>query len=65
MKFQYLSDIHLEVKRRLLHVNQVPGANNLFLLGDICRLDNQLYITFINECAKTWKNVFVIYGNHE
>ncbi len=65
MKFQYLSDVHLEIRKRAPDIKQIPGANNLILLGDIGRKDRPQYMNFIKKCSDIWKNIFVVYGNHE
>jgi hypothetical protein len=62
-KIQYISDIHLEHLKVLPYIKRV--ANNLCLLGDIGSPRTQLYKDFIKECSLKFKNVFIIYGNHE
>lgn len=64
--FQYISDIHLE------YLNKIPDdvcfvktADNLLLLGDIGHPGSILYTKFINNCSKKYKNIILIYGNHE
>lgn len=37
----------------------------LVLLGDIGALNSKIYIDFIDYCSKTWKNVVLVYENHE
>lgn len=70
MKFQILSDIHLE------HYDTYPGiktfisdvgsADYLCLCGDIGAPFEPSYKRFLEECADgSWKKVFVIAGNHE
>lgn len=65
MKFtlQYVSDIHLEHLKEPLDIQAV--SENLALCGDIGYLGSVSYSSFINTCAKTFKNVFVVFGNHE
>lgn len=62
MKIQYISDIHLE-HRKDYYVN--PVAPNLALCGDIGHPLKENYNYFINRCANDFKNVFIIFGNHE
>jgi predicted phosphodiesterase len=63
IKLQYISDIHLE------HLKVFPVikkyANNLCLLGDIGSPYTKIYKDFILDCSNRFKNVFVIFGNHE
>lgn len=62
-KIQYISDLHLEHLKVLPYIKCV--ANNICLLGDIGSPRTQIYKDFIRECSIKFKNVFVIYGNHE
>ena len=64
VQVQYISDLHLEHLKVLPYIKRV--ANNLCLLGDIGSPRTQIYRDFISECSsQRFKNVFVIYGNHE
>lgn len=63
IRFQYISDIHLECLKKIPKINKI--ADNICLLGDIGIPGTQIYIDFIRECSIKFKNVFVIYGNHE
>lgn len=65
MKFQYISDIHLEFYKTINNFKLKPLCNNLFLLGDIGYASSKIYHQFIDYCSKNWKNVVVIMGNHE
>lgn len=76
MRFQYISDIHLETRNSIIKsiglekfvTNKLrlkKLADNLFLLGDIGDPHSQIYNDFIKYCSDNWRNVFVIYGNHE
>lgn len=67
IKFQYVSDLHLEHYTNLDNINfkKLNDCDNLFLLGDIGYAYTDIYHDFIKYCSETWKNVFVIYGNHE
>lgn len=61
--FQYISDIHLEYLTYIPHIK--PTANNLFLVGDIGHPGTYLFNMFLKKCSENYKNVFLIYGNHE
>lgn len=70
MKLQYISDIHLEYHSNNISpfeniVAKIDCCENICLLGDIGFPDTELYNEFIHYCSKTWKNIFLIYGNHE
>jgi predicted phosphodiesterase len=67
VKFQYISDLHLEHYKNLnsIKFEKIEGCDNLFLLGDIGYAYSDIYHEFINYCAYNWVNVFVIFGNHE
>lgn len=65
MKFQYISDIHLEFYKTINTFKLIPLCDNLFLLGDIGYASSKIYHEFISYCSKNWKNVIVIMGNHE
>jgi predicted phosphodiesterase len=67
VKFQYISDLHLEHYNTINKITfeKIEGCDNLFLLGDIGYAYSDIYHSFINDCSQKWKNVFVIYGNHE
>ncbi len=59
---QVVSDIHLEHRKRFT-VN--PLCRNLALCGDIGHPGTKCYTSFIRDCSTKFKNVFVIFGNHE
>jgi hypothetical protein len=63
VKFQYISDIHLEFLKKIPNIKKL--ANNICLLGDIGYPNTTLYHRFIMQCSTNYKNVFLIYGNHE
>jgi predicted phosphodiesterase len=65
VKFQYVSDLHLEHYSKYIEIPKLNDCENLFLLGDIGYPDNQVYKDFIEYCSKKWENVFVLFGNHE
>ena len=62
MKFQLVSDIHLEIypKRRIK-----PAAPNLILAGDIGEVDDVALKDFLQYCSSNWDNVYYVAGNHE
>lgn len=62
VKFQYISDIHLEFLKKIPKIEKL--ANNLCLLGDIGHPTSKIYNQFIKECSLNYKNVFLLYGNH-
>lgn len=64
MKFHYISDIHLELQKHI-KIDKFSCFKNLFLLGDIGRIDKPEYHKFIKEYSNKFENVFVILGNHE
>lgn len=70
MKLQILSDTHLEqVKKGIVNfeniLKKIDGINNLCLLGDIGTPGSENYTKFIEYCSNNYKNIFLIYGNHE
>ena len=65
VKFQYISDFHLEHYSKYIEIPKLDDCENLFLLGDIGYPDNPVYKDFIKYCSEKWENVFVLFGNHE
>jgi predicted phosphodiesterase len=65
VRIQYVSDIHLEQRSKIINIPKIPECENICLLGDIGYPNTKIYKEFINECSKKWKNVFLLYGNHE
>lgn len=65
LSIQYISDIHLEFYKSDETFNIIPHSPNLALCGDIGYPHEINYMNFINQCSKKFKNVFVIFGNHE
>jgi predicted phosphodiesterase len=63
MKIQYISDIHLELQKKIPKI--IPVANILVLAGDIGYPDTNIYKEFLKEMNKLFKKVFLITGNHE
>ena len=68
MKFQLLSDLHLELsqnsKFQLLQ-KASPDCDALILAGDIGYPSSDEYSRFISDAARLFKYVFIIMGNHE
>jgi hypothetical protein len=62
LHIQYISDIHLEFCD---YFNIISHAPNLALCGDIGLPETQAYQDFILQVSRKFKNVFVIFGNHE
>lgn len=65
MKIQYVSDIHLELLKIFPKIKKISNCENLILAGDIGFPKSIIYKDFINYCSNTWKNTFVLFGNHE
>jgi PAS domain S-box-containing protein len=61
--FQYISDIHLEYLTAIPDIRKT--ANNLILVGDIGHPGTFLFNKFLKKCSETYKNIFLVYGNHE
>ncbi len=67
MKFQFVSDVHLEIDpvSRLTEFMK-PCAPYLVLAGDICAYSMKDRLrTFLEYCSANWKRVFYVAGNHE
>lgn len=62
---QFISDIHLEFYKNNEIFNIIPHSPNLALCGDIGYPNHENYRNFIIRCSQLFKNVFVIFGNHE
>jgi len=67
MKFQVLSDIHLEFPGVLDIIEETPPvlAPNLALLGDIGYPSKKEYQEFVLKQSKRFERVFLVAGNHE
>ena len=76
MRFQYISDIHLEIwpaadqkhpKREDFYKNILkPEAHYLILAGDICsKTCGDRLEPFLTYCSENWKHVIYVAGNHE
>lgn len=65
LSIQYISDIHLEFYDDNYDFNIIVHSPNLVLCGDIGYPGTPNYTRFIEKCSRLFKNVFVIFGNHE
>lgn len=65
LSLQYISDIHLEFFKHDEEFEIIPHSPNLALCGDIGYPGMKNYSDFIDKCSQLFKNVFVIFGNHE
>lgn len=61
--FQVYSDLHLENRDYYPKIPQ--KANNLFLCGDIGKINDNNFKEFINYVSTKWEKIFIILGNHE
>jgi len=67
MKFQIISDIHLEYYDTLPELNYffTVSAPNLILAGDICYYKHPNFMIFFKKVSKLYNNVLFIPGNHD
>jgi predicted phosphohydrolase len=66
IRFQVLSDIHLEKKKHNNNILVHPiKANNLILAGDIGNPLKYNYKEYLKFCSDQYQRVFIISGNHE
>lgn len=66
VKFQVVSDLHLEVGQQYADFKIVPYAPRLILAGDIGRLaDYDPFRGFLNSVCEHFIQVFLVLGNHE
>lgn len=63
MKFQILSDLHLEFLKKTPIFPVL--ADYLLLAGDIGYPGSPIWVDFINQVTKNYKCVFYVAGNHE
>lgn len=63
MRFQLLSDCHLECYKRIPNV--APLTDLLILAGDIGQLHKQTFKDFIDYASQNWKKTIFVAGNHE
>jgi predicted phosphohydrolase len=61
--FQYISDLHLEMRKEPVNIKVV--AKNIILAGDIGNPFHDNYSEFMKKCSGEYKNTFMIAGNHE
>uniref|UniRef100_A0A060TD13 ARAD1D44022p n=1 Tax=Blastobotrys adeninivorans TaxID=409370 RepID=A0A060TD13_BLAAD len=65
MKFQYLSDLHLEVVPSYEKYEIYPRAPYLILAGDIGQLCDPGLRLFLRTQCQQFERVFYVLGNHE
>ena len=67
MKFQLLSDVHLEFYKELPPIKEIitPQAPNLILAGDICFIKHPLFVPFFKKLSPMFKRIIYVLGNHE
>lgn len=68
IKIQYASDLHLEFYERAKTWDPilVPVPDTILVLaGDIGYPNKALYKQFLEYCSKSWKQVYIVAGNHE
>jgi hypothetical protein len=62
MKFQYISDLHLENGHK---VNITPEAPNLIIAGNIGYPFKDHYVEFLKHVTDIFESVFLVLGNNE
>ena len=65
MRFQYMSDLHLEMAGGAGFEIREITAPHLILAGDIGDPRTDVYRDFIRRCSASYETVFVVLGNHE
>lgn len=67
MKFQLLSDIHLEYYKKMPAISKIitPSAPNLILAGDVCYCKHKNFVNFFEKISPLFENIFYVLGNHE
>jgi len=67
MKFQIISDIHLEYYDVLPNIDEffTVEAPNLILAGDICYYKHPNFMLFFDKITKLYEKVFFVPGNHD
>lgn len=66
MKFQLISDIHLENLSVSDYSSLIsPIVETIILAGDIGYPYEDSYSSFLEYCSQNWKYVILILGNHE
>lgn len=65
-RFQFMSDLHLEVGQQYSSFTFETTAPYLILGGDIGRLvDYEGYLSFLRDQTNRYNRVFLVLGNHE
>ena len=67
MKFQLISDLHLEYYKKLPNLEKLlmPSAEILILAGNICYAKHKNFLLFFETISRMYKYVFFILGNNE
>lgn len=66
IRFQFMSDLHLEIGQQYSEFSITQQAPYLILAGDIGRLiDRALFSKFLSQQCKLFKLVLLVLGNHE
>jgi len=63
ISIQVYSDFHIEFMKQIPYI--LPTSKYLFLVGDICQLNNPLFFKFFDYCSPRWEKIFYTPGNHE
>lgn len=61
--FQYISDLHLEQRSKLVPIPVI--SKNMILAGDIGDPFDELYKEYLEFCSNEYENTFLVTGNHE
>jgi len=68
LKFQVISDLHLEYKQNLLYCDTflTSCCDTLLVAGDLCNLNSACHKEWLRDILLTrWKHVIVTPGNHD
>jgi len=67
MKFQLISDLHLENYKELPKIRDLftPLAPNLILAGDICFIKHRHFLPFFQKLSPLFRRIIYVLGNHE
>lgn len=65
MRIHLVSDLHLELSKSYPTYLSKVEADTLVLAGDIGKPFTDKYENFIDYCAKLFKHVIIVAGNHE
>ncbi|KAK2797612.1 hypothetical protein FQN50_009125 [Emmonsiellopsis sp. PD_5] len=66
IRFQIMSDLHLEVGQQYANFHIIPRATRLILAGDIGRLaDYEAFRDFLCFQCEKFAEVYLVLGNHE